>query len=137
MLRRVTRRRLPRILLNAATGVSLVLCLAAAAVWVWGHVGPPKFWDFDSTHRVVLDGAFIEIVRPTGPYFHEFTTIPYGPIGWALALLPAIRFDHWWRRPRPSGLCPACGYDLRATPDRCPECGAAPSAPPLPAPPPA
>jgi hypothetical protein len=69
------------------------------------------------------------LLRGTLFYHSPFWSlrIPY----WSLALLclplPAARGVGWWRRrrTRKQGHCPACGYDLRATPDRCPECGTA------------
>lgn len=59
--------------------------------------------------------------------------VPY----WSLAALTFVLPASWWmstrkRRRRAArvgrGLCPACGYDLRGTPARCPECGTSASA---------
>ena len=48
---------------------------------------------------------------------------------WAIVLVSGAAAALSWRRTRQvrraqrMGLCPSCGYDLRATPGRCPECG--------------
>jgi hypothetical protein len=55
--------------------------------------------------------------------------LPYWLVVASTGLLPAWRMIARHRRSRRSRLklCSLCGYDLRATPDRCPECGKVPA----------
>jgi hypothetical protein len=173
-------RRLPRILLNAATVVSLVLCVATAVLWVRSY-RVRDLWSESDGHTidsVDLHAGWISVARlsvnpPLGdpwPWRHDAQPVqPPQWAGWERALgigtedntgrmgVTAFRHRSWsvahrlvvamtavlpagWlvrvlrvRRRTSRGRCPACGYDLRVTPARCPECGAVPPPPPPPA----
>ncbi len=64
----------------------------------------------------------------TTPGFYTLV-VPYGYLIALTGIWPAVWCLRRWRRRRFVGdgrvPCVRCGYDLRATPDRCPECGCA------------
>jgi hypothetical protein len=81
--------------------------------------------------------TFDQAVGPERTFFNRFgfasddrhLACPYWFIMLLTAILPGARLAGWRRRARRlrmrPGLCQHCGYDCRATPDRCPECGTA------------
>jgi hypothetical protein len=109
---------------NFATLASLAAWLAMGILW-WLDVG----------YHVRLNSSD-HITRVYGPHLGFWIewqlsdtsgwvwTAPYWKLFWLSLGLPFL----WGaRRVRGRiariGRCIACGYDLRATPDRCPECG--------------
>src|SRR5207249_4965257 len=70
---------------------------------------------------------FEQSTSPVYPNNSWQLTIAYWLLLPPTLVLPAIAFVRHRRRRRreTSNLCPTCGYDLRASPERCPECGTA------------
>ena len=83
----------------------------------WRHsTGPPSDFDRDHPWRPLFvqetDGDVVAV------------SLRYWPLCILLSVFPVLWLVSTCHNPRATTGCPSCGYDLRATPGRCPECGA-------------
>lgn len=137
-------------LVSFALALLLLLCLAFAAVsfraafsvvwkgnavgaarglFLWGHYAH-GYRNFTVLHRRDPGGQIPGNVLLGFHYFVSGKGLRLiGVPLWFPALLLTLALWHFarraLRRPPADGRCLACGYDLRASPERCPECGTA------------
>jgi hypothetical protein len=90
-----------------------MLCSSAGTTETYWERGSFAWWD-----RRRGDGVFY--LMAVAPFWSLAAVAGILPLSWsALRVRSGLRS----RRHVRLGLCAGCGYDLCATPDRCPECG--------------
>jgi hypothetical protein len=104
-----------------------------------GYIYDAPRWPFAARGEIVSPGLSFNWriggdvqMNPGAPPWQDSKTYfrtPYWFLVSLLAFLPIrrlwkqIRVWRWRRRNELCVMCPNCGYDLRASTDRCPECG--------------
>jgi hypothetical protein len=94
-------------------------------------ISQPRAYSHDFTDYRRGPFHFEHLDQKTEDYSHQRRGIsaPLWLIATVFALWPLATITLATRRRNrkqhriAEGLCPWCGYDLRASPDRCPECG--------------
>src|SRR3954468_5045323 len=114
---------------DAKPGWSTICARSASSVMYFAPPGGPRSsssFHFSADPRAVawFPTENGKMVYSTGR--GAYVRTPYWVPACLLVITPAgllVRHIRQRRRSR-RGLCVKCGYDLRASPDRCPECGA-------------
>jgi hypothetical protein len=88
--------------------------------WEWLRVDTTRRRDTDDAYRRLYAWPAADVSGHRLEFPH-WALLPPLAIPTVVAVVLAVRR----RRRRSAGLCLTCGYDLRASPDRCPECGTA------------